>query len=1037
MKMAVVGGVMVCLLLAAGQTRAKEPVREFLDGLRERGYPDMALEYMDRMKTSPLAPADFKKTLAYEQGVTMVAASRLERDPQVREKRLDEARAKLQEFLDGNKKHALAPKAINQMGNIMVERARIQVSLAEKPNITKTQKEATLEKARKYFDDAHAVFEKRKAGLREQLLKVNKEKYDPDKDTAKITARDELRGAYVQVQLVAATILREKAETYPRGNAEKKAVLETAAKSFAEVYEKYRTRLAGLYARLYQARCLQEMGKFQEAITFYSELLEQPDKPDAFRNLRTKTLKFSMECKLDQPAPKEGAKDFTTAIAACNAWIAGARPIEDKNLDFLELRLLLAKAIAETANTAKNERDKKRQIDEAKKLAMFVASVRGPYKKPAEDFLAGVGYERPEPENFTDAKDAGYKALQTLQAATFKVKLLTPRLAKQKEAAKKAAIQAQIDEANKQITANQKDAVKFFQLALALAEGDTSFNDINIVRYFLCYLYYLQEDYYDAAVMGEFVATKAPETSGGRQCAKIAMASYAKLHKENEAEDFSFESDHIIKIADYLARKWPDKPEAEEALIQLINFKIRQNNLNEAEAYLGKISPDSPKRGDAELKTGQALWSNYLVGMKKLRDVGDKATPKQIDDYKKKLEDAKKRAQSTLVAGIERMRQGEVNATLALAMLSLAQIYVDTNQPMKAIPLLEDPEIGVKKLVDDNHEAVARQAFKEETYRVALRAYIDALPQQANAAAQDAMIAKAVGVMNALQALVGSTKEGQDRLIQIYIKMAQDVKKQIDRADADVKPGLVKGFEMFLSRVGEKSEDFRVHYWAGETFDGFGQTFDTGAGKLSPEATAYYNKAIKMYEKIIAAAGKNKEIGDAMVMQVQMRLAAVNGRLGEFEETIELYSKILEEKNMMLDVQVDAAMAYQQWGDSGKCEYYDRAIKGGPEDVRKRTIWGWGEMSRKIGGRKEYDETFFKARYNLALCRYKQGKCETGKAQAKKYFDLAEKAVIVLDAVSPELGGPEWRAKFNDLLKKTQEALGKEVVGLPPLPEED
>jgi hypothetical protein len=58
---------------------AAEPARQFLQGLRDRGYYDTAVDYLNMMKTSKLAPVDLKETLLYDLGSTLIEASRLQR----------------------------------------------------------------------------------------------------------------------------------------------------------------------------------------------------------------------------------------------------------------------------------------------------------------------------------------------------------------------------------------------------------------------------------------------------------------------------------------------------------------------------------------------------------------------------------------------------------------------------------------------------------------------------------------------------------------------------------------------------------------------------------------------------------------------------------------------------------------------------------------------------------------------------------------------------------------------------------------------
>ncbi len=87
------GWAILCLSgVTVSDATATEPAQKFLQGLRERGYYDTAVDYLERMKTSRLAPIELKEILLYEMGTTLIEASRLQRDIAIREKQLDEAR---------------------------------------------------------------------------------------------------------------------------------------------------------------------------------------------------------------------------------------------------------------------------------------------------------------------------------------------------------------------------------------------------------------------------------------------------------------------------------------------------------------------------------------------------------------------------------------------------------------------------------------------------------------------------------------------------------------------------------------------------------------------------------------------------------------------------------------------------------------------------------------------------------------------------------------------------------------------------------
>src|SRR5689334_11415637 len=64
-----VAPVCIALLCCTGLAVAVEPAEEFVKGLQERGMDDLAIEYLDRLKTSPLATDAIKKRIPYLRGV--------------------------------------------------------------------------------------------------------------------------------------------------------------------------------------------------------------------------------------------------------------------------------------------------------------------------------------------------------------------------------------------------------------------------------------------------------------------------------------------------------------------------------------------------------------------------------------------------------------------------------------------------------------------------------------------------------------------------------------------------------------------------------------------------------------------------------------------------------------------------------------------------------------------------------------------------------------------------------------------------------
>jgi hypothetical protein len=1069
----VLGCALLLPFFATQPVHAVEPAVAFLKGLRERGYADMALEYLDRMETSPLCPPELKRNLKFERGVTLVLAGRLERDPSKQEAFLNQAQVALNDFVTRNPKDPNLEIAILQLGNVLLERARSKKEQADRPKNAE-KREQLLQQARTFYDQAYDVFQKRLAAIKRDLLDPKYKNVDPEKDSETAGKRDALRGAYVQAQLMGGIILRMKAETYQKGSDEYKQGLQVAAEVYEVVYKKYRQKLAGLHARMYQARCLQQIGgeeNHTDAVTFYGELLEQPFKGDALRKLRTKVIGMALECWLEAPKKKlDEPNYFQPAIEVSTLWLREARPrTDDQDQDWLTLRYWLAKTYKEAADRLGDKpKSKNAYVKEATGLARHVAKFPGTHKKDAQALLQelmgeGGGPDKVvkiEPQDFEEARSVGRDALdevQFLRAGGAKVE----GQLKQAKDDQKAPLEKQLAQLKESLAEQQENAVNYFRQALAFADEEVSINDKNIIHYFLCYLYYLDGSYYNAAVTGEFLAKHFPASTGARPCAKIAMASYLKLYKANPTEDRDFEIRRTVGVADYIVRKWPTQPESQEALSTLIPFMIKLGRLDEAQEYLEKIDPATPRRGEAELQTGQAMWARYLSGMNAIRNADKEAAagnppdrsnlPSQDD-----LAQLRERTQKTLANGIERMRQAAVDSTLAMAALSLAQVYVDTQQPQKAVELIEDENIGPKTLVETESPAVTQEAYKIEAYKVALRAYIGALPDVTGPAENEALMAKADGVMDALKQLMGGTSAGQERLIRIYISLARDIEEQIGNSPVDKRPALINGFEVFLTRVGEATKDIKELFWVAQTFYSLGQSSDSGADLLSPQAEGFYVKAIKAYENILEIGKTDKEaVTSDMVMQVKMRLATTKRRLGDFAVSadrrgkpgvsggsIDLFEDILLTRNMMLNVQVEATMSYQEWARTTSADpkaataRYERAILGGRTNKKtnKYTIWGWGEISKKtIPDRDEegkYTKTFFEARHNLDYCRYCQGKLQAGKQEREKYFRLCKNDIIRTYHLYPDLGGDESKAKLDKLLKLVQKELGAKPEGL-------
>ncbi len=146
-----------------------------------------------------------------------------------------------------------------------------------------------------------------------------------------------------------------------------------------------------------------------------------------------------------------------------------------------------------------------------------------------------------------------------------------------------------------------------------------------------------------------------------------------KLYDTDAADGREFATRHIVALANYIVNTWAGSPEAAEAMNALIPFLISRGEVAKAREYVERMPADSTERAGAELRIGEALWRDYLLGMNQIRqweresqqpDAPRDELTAQIARRKPELEELKKTALSVLEPAIERMRsvgQGQLH----------------------------------------------------------------------------------------------------------------------------------------------------------------------------------------------------------------------------------------------------------------------------------------------------------------------------------------------------------------------------------------
>ena len=774
-----------------------------------------------------------------------------------------------------------------------------------------------LEQARGLFADAQKAF----AVVDAQLNKTQRSfgGIDPS-DTAAIQRRNKVRSEIILTRLALAKTLYEIAATYEPDSNRRKVALEEAAARFGEYYWKYEQWLGGCVFRLEEARCYKELGDYAKAMSILDELatLRSGDE-EGFRQIRTAATKLALQT-LVGPQMKK----YKDAWAWYEKWESNNEPSDQPDADAAAVTYFGGQAALELArsldkNDAAQAQARAEYLKRAKDLLSLAAGSPGEYRKKARllfaDPLLTAGQVHVEtPQSFADACDRAKLAWERLQEGGLTAEQ-TDRL--------------------------QAEARECFRFALAHAPGDVKTDDLNVIRYCLAYLYWAAEDYYDAAVLGEFLARRYCEGPHAQHGAEIAMKAYARLCGEaSPRDDRKFEAARMTAMADFITHRWPHSPVADEAWMMRIRTAMGKRDSAKALDCLARIADDSPRRGDAELMTGQALWNVYLEAARlpeAQQPTKDEMT-KTISTARKLLEDGVARLRKPVDAG------GEVSYSAAAGSLALAQVCLQMGEGAKAVQWIDDAKIGAHTLAKAENKAVDRGNFRVEAFKAALRAYV--ATQQLD---------------KAEQAMNGLEKAGGVNVARIYVSLGRQLEESFKRlrAEGDDKAAAkaARGFEFFLTRLAARpaaESTFGTLYWVAETFMTLGDSLASSDGKPPPEAMSTTRRPPQSTRRFSMPCEADPKFAPqpGAIAVIQIRLARCLRSQREFEKAMQVLVELLKTRETVLEAQREAAYTYQAWGED-EPGYYILAIRGGHKVERKDgsvsyLVWGWGEIARKV-----------------------------------------------------------------------------------------
>ncbi len=629
----------VLIATLAAHARADEDPRtalEFEQALREKGFFDLAGDYLERLRSEKSTPEEIRTVIDYEFGRLLIDEAAKTGDLVRRKELLEQARNRLDAFTKAQPNHELASEALVQLARLLVERGHLALLLGEETD-DKAEKNAKLVEARTSFDQARAAYIKADERLTAEFKAFPN--FVPDDDPRK-PKRERSHAAMMDAELQKAIVDYEQGQTYPAGSKERADYLAKGLKQFEELYKNYRTQWAGLTARMWQGKCYEEAGEYGKALGIYNELIDHPD--PRLRPLQRHVAYFKI-------IAHGKRKEYPLAADESVRWLQRFPSTEERHSrEGLGVQLELAKNILAQLSDTTKPSDRDAAIRRVVEVLTEVVRYSSPFKSEAIALL-----QKYKPKV---AQSAASIANLSYEDAS-----------------------AQSDQA---IAGHEWDrAVALLRQAVRRADPAKDHDKANYARYNMAFCLYMNKQYYEADVLCEHLARRYPQGSLSAKATEIGMAALADAYNTYREIDRASDLNRLIDLANYAAETWPDNEQGNGARMVLGQIYHGFGQYPKAIAAYESVRPNSAKWIEAQTRVGGSHWKQSLV----LRGA---KTP----EADKEAEVEVQKALTCLKAALKARQDGGTAAAdpgLIENACDIADILLEIGQAEDALKLLE------------------------------------------------------------------------------------------------------------------------------------------------------------------------------------------------------------------------------------------------------------------------------------------------------------------------------------------------------------
>lgn len=986
---------------------AEEPYQRFLEKLRDEQLFDLALVYLAELEKEPGVSDEFKADLALERGMLQYSSAAVmsARNAQ-RNLKLDQAEQSIRQFLNGRKVSPRRGEAQLSLGNLLLTRAEEAKVAAGEPITT----EAT--EAIRFYTEAHQLFQDTIQELAAVLEKIKGARTEAN-DTKQVEYRDRLHQEIRRAQLLSASAIENRGRSRVAKSAEWKKDLDTAEKMYTDLYMKEKEFVAiRNYAVFYRSGVQELLDKRDDAIDGYQRVIDQ-EGVDFLRTLQTQAMS-----KLIPLLVAQGK--FPVAVERGEKWEEKLRPEERQSPETLEMKLELCKArlnwVKELEKKDKDDRSISKLRRESREQLQSLARARGPQKEAAQQLLASLGVEPqakqtvelPKVKTFGEAIEAATERIQEAETALVSVATLQQELAeptadKELKAKELAEVEATVNGSLDQAIALLQDSLVRFHKK---AEREQLFD----ARQKLAYSYLKRKRAWEAIAISEFLSTTNPGKDSGLQASSFVLNGYSELLKRDEEDTKELVLEQLLPFAEFLVATWPNSEEAAVASSVLVQQALKNKQWDRAESLLQLIPESSETAARLRREAGMQFYRLYIEEKRAGADAAN-------------LEASRKRTIDSLKKAVDLMKRETIGGPELESINTLAQLYIEQDQLPQAIALVDSAQTSPLAAIAAKGEDLPANAVMD-SYRTALQVEIGRLATDGSKA--DASKKNITDHIQALETVARKDESTLKRLERIYVQLSRDTKELLAETKMpERRKRLAEALLIVASEAGKRAEGFNTKYWSAATLLDLSNEY---RNEPSISQTAA-QEAASVVDVILAKSSADGQwMPDTGKLKVNLLRAKSLRAAGKFKDAINSFSDVLKETPGLPEVQLEAALTYQAWGDSSDPLFHKAAIEGGRPTGKGNLIWGFGKLSKNLAGNPDFTEVFFEARYQLASSRFRFAK----KAQADQKPVLLKQAIKEIESTAqlyPSLGGPAKAKEFEELLRVIQKEAGMDPIG--------